>query len=435
MTIAAVGRLRTVGSMNQPPRTTTRRPTTTRRIARQLDVVIRADALETPAALVTPPEAVLIWEEIGVLTLANPQLEGLAAKARELATTGQLADNSVSTYAGLWRIFDRWCAGLGLPSLPASTATVLLYVAHRAGQGVKPDTVRMDLSAIRSYHLHAGFTNPTDHAVVSQARKAVGRQSADGGTKKTKAHPLALDEVRTMAGCLDQLRFNPAVVAGLRRIRLKAVLCVGWFAGRRTDELARAELPWLITRDGVLHLESSHQKNRPGGLSTSIDKIVDDEVCPWTALRAWLEVSAPIRGDVQRLFAMPAIDDAGAIVLIDTIEMAYQQKVAQGWTEDDPRYPTRESFEAKCRAVGVAFATRELRNSLTRWMKLAAVQPQSPDRALRGHSMRRGLITTLRAAGVDPRAVADHVGLATIGMVEEYNDAASKVNVLDVLNL
>ncbi len=80
-------------------------------------------------------------------------------------------------------------------------------------------------------------------------------------------------------------------------------------------------------------------------------------------------------------------------------------------------------------------AARELRDGLVKWMKLAGVTPQAPDRALRGHSMRRGIITELRAAGVDPRAVADHVGLATLDLVERYSDAPRTFNVLKVLDL
>lgn len=128
-------------------------------------------------------------------------------------------DNSISSYARLWLQFTKWCEAMGLVSLPARGATVLLYVAYRSDQHLSPDTINSDLSAIRSYHLRAGYTNPTDHAAVGMARHSVWRHFAAEGESKMKAHPLTLDEVRVMVGCLDELIVRPCALAELLRIR------------------------------------------------------------------------------------------------------------------------------------------------------------------------------------------------------------------------
>jgi site-specific recombinase XerD len=85
--------------------------------------------------------------------------------------------------------------------------------------------------------------------------------------------------------------------------------------------------------------------------------------------------------------------------------------------------------------AGVGAATQELRSKLVKWMEFAGIEPGSADRGLSSHSMRRGLVTELRSAGADSRAIADHVGLATIGLVEGYSDSVSTASVLDVLDL
>jgi integrase len=433
--IAAAEYVGTVITMIQPPRTTTRKIKTSKPVVRKIDATLRLDAIEVEASSLAPQLPSPIWEELATMATENTSLLELVDRAKELATSGQLMDNSIKSYAGLWRPFTRWCDGMGLASLPACSATVLLYVAYRSGQHLSPDTISGDLSAIRSYHLRAGFTNPADHAAVSMARQSVARHHAAHGASKKKAHPLTLEEVRSMVECLDQLPFQSPKVVELLRIRIKAVLLIAWFAGRRLDEIARADLGWLKERDGVLFLESNYQKMKRNGFSTPIEKIADRSLCPWTALQAWLDASAPFRGDVQRIFALPKVEASGEIMLKDTLYDAGQVKMAKGWRVGDPRYPTKADFEAKCRAEGLGVATRALRLKLIQWMKLAGIEPDSGDRGLSGHSMRRGLVTQLRSAGVDSRVIADHVGLATIDLVEAYSDAVSKVRVLDVLDL
>ena len=434
--MSAVGDcVRTVFTMTQPPRTTTRKTKTPKAVTRTVSSTVRPDAGEVRDLSLTMLESSHVWEDLASMATANPSLLALVNRAKELATSGQLMDNSIGSYARLWLPFTKWCEVMGLVSLPASSATVLLYVACRSEQHRSPDTINSDLSAIRSYHLRAGFTNPADHAAVSMARHSVWRQFAAEGGSKMKAHPLTLDEVRAMVDCLDEFLVRPSSLAELLRIRLKAVLLVTWFAGRRLDEIARAEMVWLKKRDGKHFLESDRQKMKKSGFSTSVDEVADKSICPWTALQAWLQASAPYRGDVQRIFAMPKFAPSGQIVLVDRISDVTQRKLAEGWQLGDPTYPTMADFEAKCRATGVAAGTQDLRYRLVKWMKFAGIQPESVNRSLNGHSMRRGLVTELRSAGADSQAIADHVGLATIELVEEYSDAVSKVSVLDVLDL
>ena len=46
-----------------------------------------------------------------------------------------LSDNTRRVYGVQWRIFDEWCAEVGLASLPAEPFTVARYLAARASSG------------------------------------------------------------------------------------------------------------------------------------------------------------------------------------------------------------------------------------------------------------------------------------------------------------
>ncbi len=433
--IAATGRPGTVSVMTTPPRTVTRsaRPAKDRR--RDVDVDVRLLSHDDATALVAPAELSVIWDEMAALASRNPALAAIAERARDLASTGQLADNSLRSYQSQWRCFTDWCEKVGLTSLPASPATVLLYVAHRVDQKRTAGTISVSIAAIRSYHLRAGYTNPTDHAAVSRARAAVARSSAVAGSTVVKAHPISLDELRSMVDCLPDLNFRKKQMAELLRIRLKAVGLVTWFTGRRLDEMARAQITWLVLRGDVQYLESDHQKMKRDGFATPIEKIADTSICPRSALDDWLRVSAPFRGDVQQLFALPVLEESGEIRLVDTISAALQKRRATRRCDGNPEGVSPDLFEAKQRSDALEAAIARLRYDVVRWMKLAGVEPRSNDRTLRGHGMRRGVVTELRANGADPRAVADRVGFASLDLVERYSDAAQGTNALDVLGL
>ena len=62
-------------------------------------------------------------------------LPQLAAADRGVADalTAVLSDNTRRTYDTQWRLFDEWCAQVGLRSLPADPLTVARYLAARAG--------------------------------------------------------------------------------------------------------------------------------------------------------------------------------------------------------------------------------------------------------------------------------------------------------------
>jgi hypothetical protein len=75
-----------------------------------------------------------------------------AALAAELASE-TLAATTVRTYASHWNQFSGFCSRRGRSSLPATSETVALYLAHLCERGsIDPNNVQSHLSAINTVH-------------------------------------------------------------------------------------------------------------------------------------------------------------------------------------------------------------------------------------------------------------------------------------------
>ena len=110
-------------------------------------------AVPAPARGATAPWRALPWaaaQEQRLRALLGHSLE--ADRVIELAANA-LAQSSVKTYTSHWRAFEAYCAAAGRSALPASQATVALYVAHLAQRGtINPNSLQPYLSAINSAH-------------------------------------------------------------------------------------------------------------------------------------------------------------------------------------------------------------------------------------------------------------------------------------------
>ena len=51
--------------------------------------------------------------------------------------------------------FETWCQAQGLTSMPATPATVSVYLAALAGEGKRPSTIARALAGIADEHRHA----------------------------------------------------------------------------------------------------------------------------------------------------------------------------------------------------------------------------------------------------------------------------------------
>ena len=89
-----------------------------------------------------------------------------------------LSDNTRRVYAAQWRLFDDWCADVGLSSLPAEPLTVARYLAARANAGASITTMRLATSAISKAHEWAKLESPCRDPGVRASLKGWGRRLA-----------------------------------------------------------------------------------------------------------------------------------------------------------------------------------------------------------------------------------------------------------------
>ena len=121
-------------------------------------------------------------------TAADPQIvprQPAATPALRAADQGVadalesvLSDNTQRVYQTQWKLFDEWCAEMGLHSLPAEPLTVARYLAVRAGDGASIATLRLATSAITKVHEWAGHESPCKDRGVRASLKGWGRRLA-----------------------------------------------------------------------------------------------------------------------------------------------------------------------------------------------------------------------------------------------------------------
>ncbi len=111
---------------------------------------------------------------------ALPQLAALQAADQGVASSLEavLSDNTRRTYDAQWRLFDDWCAEVGLSALPAEPLTVARYLAARAGSGASVATLRLAGSAIAKAHQWAKLESPCRDPGVRVSLKGWGRRLA-----------------------------------------------------------------------------------------------------------------------------------------------------------------------------------------------------------------------------------------------------------------
>ncbi|KAK3273535.1 hypothetical protein CYMTET_18225 [Cymbomonas tetramitiformis] len=104
--------------------------------------------------------------------LGDSSLTELAVQMQGAA----LGDKTVGNYRPKARAFMAFCEAEGRQWLPATRATVRLYIAHMLYKGtVQASNMQPYLSAINNYHKDMGFPGPAKGRAVSRAVKGMSR--------------------------------------------------------------------------------------------------------------------------------------------------------------------------------------------------------------------------------------------------------------------
>lgn len=202
---------------------------------------------------------------------------------------GASAANTKRAYRAAWSDFARWCQGRGLEALPASPATVGLYLVD-AAEKKKVSTLRLRLAAISQAHRISGYKLDVSAAEIRNLLNGVVRIK---GAKVYKKEAITREMLHD---CIQAY----ATGGRLKAKRDRALLSVGFFAALRRSELAAITIEDLtFTAEGVV-LSLPKRKNDQNGLGSDVGLPFKEnkDICPVRALREWLSAARLTSGPV-----------------------------------------------------------------------------------------------------------------------------------------
>ena len=237
-------------------------------------------ASEVPEELEGPEE----------LATRSESQRALVEKTRSYARAAK-SPATTKAYASDWRGFQEWCTAKELEALPASPATVALYIASLAARGRKVSTITRGLTALSQVHQLAGHPSPTWEPHVREVLKGVRR--IHGVAPRQKA-PIDVDTLKEMVGGLD--------AGDLRGMRDRTLLLLGFSGAFRRAELVGLDVEDIVFVKHGLEVTIRRSKTDQDGEGHKIGVLagLNAETCPSRALRAWLAAGGVSTGPVFR---------------------------------------------------------------------------------------------------------------------------------------
>jgi len=231
----------------------------------------------------------------GALAVSSPapanlaKLDQLVERAREYAVDAR-AKSTRHAYATDFETFDVWCTQQGLSSMPATPATVAVYLATLADLGRRPSTIGRALTGIAHAHRARGFDWQRAHPAIAAVMTGIRRRL--GVATKQKA-PVADHELALM---LEPLKDD------LVAARDRALLTMGWFGAFRRSELVALNVEDIArSREGLtVKVRRSKSDQEGKGAEKGVPYASRAALCAVRALDAWLAAAAITKGPIFR---------------------------------------------------------------------------------------------------------------------------------------
>ena len=113
------------------------------------------------------------------------QIQATADRATDYRAKAKAA-NTLAAYRSDWNDFTTWCTTHNLQSLPATPATVTLYITDLA-EHCKPSTITRRLATISQAHQQAGHATPTTAPVVRDVLQGIKREKGTAPAAKASS--------------------------------------------------------------------------------------------------------------------------------------------------------------------------------------------------------------------------------------------------------
>jgi len=303
----------------------------------------------------------------------------------------QLADedrrpSTRRVYESKWGLFEAFCEGRDVASLPASEEIVGVYLKERA-KDVSLSTIRQDVAAIRWMHERHGAEDPTEGAGVSRILDGINQTSSpDDGRGQKQA--VLTKHVRAMVDALPLEEPSPnagpaARGTYLRALRDRAIVLVGFAGAFRRAELARIREEHVTLNADGMEIFVPKAKTEPRTVGINFARNAD--FCPVRSLRGWTSAAGIEEGPIFR--AVPR-----------SAEIA----------------PDNEAEPITGKTV---------RNVIGDTAEAAGLDPE----AVAGHSLRRGHLTQGALNGAELNRLMKQAGHADPRTTAEYVEDAKRM--------
>ncbi len=281
-----------------------------------------------------------------------------------------LADNTRRAYLGDLAHFEAWGG-----SLPAAPETVAAYLATHA-DSLSVATLIRRLAALSKAHQARGLDNPIRSELVRATLRGIKRKRR---RTQLQAKPLLRD---------DLLLVLDAMGTGLKDLRDRALLLIGFAAALRRSELVALDVPDVehFRRGIVLHLKRSKTDQDGQGHKIAIP-YGRSRWCPVACLDAWLSAS----GITESAIFCP-VDRHGRVhnarLSGAAVSILVRERIAAAGLE--PRGYSGHSLRA-------GLATSAAQAGVPAWRIKA--QTRHASEAMLAHYIRQGALFTDNAAG------------------------------------
>ncbi len=216
------------------------------------------------------------------------KIDRLVERARSHAANAR-ASSTRTKYERDFAAFETWCQGMTFRALPASPATIALYLTELAELGRRPATLDRKLAAIAHVHRAAGYGSTRDPG-VSAVRSGIRREA---GVAPEQKAPVLVEELATLLATLG---------ADLADLRDRALLTMGFFGAFRRSELVALNVADIErSRDGLtVKVRRSKGDQEGEGAEKGIPFALSPAMCAVRALEAWLTAAAITEGPLFR---------------------------------------------------------------------------------------------------------------------------------------
>ena len=209
------------------------------------------------------------------LPVANTAGDELTTRAIAFARAAR-SPNTERAYRADWADWSAWCDAHQVVALPATPATVGLYLTDRSATH-KVSSLRRRLGAIAVAHRLAGHHLDTRHPAIAEVLAGIRRTV---GARQEPKRAILTDDLKTI------LRKIPETLLGVRD---RAILLIGFAGAFRRSELVALDFSDLAfsSRGVAVTVRQSKTDQVGEGEVVGIPRS-KKSTCPVAALEAWL---------------------------------------------------------------------------------------------------------------------------------------------------